>query len=389
VDCWNAIKSGDPNPGGSRGLGGTYAYDEFKKSVGDFAALLPGIVASISDEAQRFYDRYFAGGDPAKVTLKLGVTTPPSASGTNQQDFSFTIPVVEFGIQIGGKTVDRPQAFLNEAKLTQLALSVRFAASLVNLHESDLKLLVLDDLLVSLDMSNRMEVVEILLADTFANYQKIILTHELGFFREFRRKIGAGHPEWCFLRLEGNASSAIEARSEKTDIQKAADYLHGHDLDEAAICLRKAAEDTARRYREWADRKSLPPGKFFSLTDNLRAARARLLEQIPASLYEKVLEGTPVAHREHLIPTGDSDLDALAALDVADRGRLKTQRNRLRMVLTDEHWNALENARLIEEVLRATERVLNPSAHAGDPPLYEDEVQKALDLIARLEKCLA
>jgi ABC-type dipeptide/oligopeptide/nickel transport system ATPase subunit len=50
---------------------------------------------------------------------------------------------------------------------------VRFAASLLNLHESDLKLLVLDDLLVSLDMSNRMKVVEILLSDTFANYQKI------------------------------------------------------------------------------------------------------------------------------------------------------------------------------------------------------------------------
>lgn len=53
---------------------------------------------------------------------------------------------------------------------------------MVNLHDSDLKLLVLDDLLVSLDMSNRMKVVEILLTDAaLANYQKIILTHDLGF----------------------------------------------------------------------------------------------------------------------------------------------------------------------------------------------------------------
>ena len=83
--------------------------------------------------------------------------------------------------------------FLNEAKLTQFALSVRFAASLVNLHESDLKLLVLDDLLVSLDMSNRMKVVEILLSSTFDNYQKIILTHDLGFFREFCVNKGTNH----------------------------------------------------------------------------------------------------------------------------------------------------------------------------------------------------
>jgi hypothetical protein len=80
--------------------------------------------------------------------------------------------VIEFGVQLDGHTVTKPQSFLNEAKLTQLALSVRFAASLVNLHESDLKLLVLDDLLVSLDMSNRMQVVDILLSETFAGYQK-------------------------------------------------------------------------------------------------------------------------------------------------------------------------------------------------------------------------
>ncbi len=128
--------------------------------------------------------------------------------------------------------------------MTQLALSVRFAASLVNLHDSDLKLLVLDDLLVSLDMSNRMKVVEILLTDpSLANYQKVILTHDLGFFREFRRTIGPTHADWSFIRLVGNPATAITCQTEKTELQKAEDYLHGHHLDEAAICLRKAAED--------------------------------------------------------------------------------------------------------------------------------------------------
>ncbi len=67
-------------------------------------------------------------------------------------------------------------------------------------------------------LSNRMKVVEILLSETFADYQKIILTHELGFFREFRRKLGAGHSEWCYLRLEGTAADKIEPKTEKTDL---------------------------------------------------------------------------------------------------------------------------------------------------------------------------
>lgn len=385
LDMWARIKDGMPNPRRYSGYAGADAYAAFGRNTTAFAGVLPGIVDSISAEAQRFYETHFSAGDPAKVTLKLGVTTPPNFVGTNQQTAQFTIPVIEFGIQVGGVTVNRPQAFLNEAKLTQLALSVRFAASLVNLHESDLKLLVLDDLLVSLDMSNRMKVVEILLSETFANYQKIILTHELGFFREFRRTIGARHAEWCFIRLDGGPASKITCKPDKTEIQKAEEYLHGHNLDEAATCLRKAAEDSAARLREWTEKKKLPPGEFFSLTENLRAARNKLVEGIPVQLYERVLTGTPAALRDHLVPAGAADIDALAGIDVADKGRLKSKRNRLRSLLKDEHWKAMDNVKLIDEVLRATERVLNPGAHSGQAPLYEKEIEDSIVLIKRLE----
>lgn len=390
LDVWRTIKDGKPNPSGYSGSAGTSAFEAFHRNTTTFAGILPGIVDSISTEAQKFYDRHFSGGDPAKVTLKLGVTTPPSSSGNNQPSFQFIKPVVEFGIQIAGKVVHRPQAFLNEAKLTQLALSVRFAASVVNLHDSDLKLLVLDDLLVSLDMSNRMKVVEILLNDTsLANYQKVILTHDIGFFREFRRSIGSSHPDWSFVRLRGSPATAITCHTEKTELQKAEDYLHGHHLDEASVCLRKAAEDTAKRYREWATGTKLPPGEFFSLTENLRAAKNKLLERIPTKLYEQVLFGTTAEHRNHLVPASGEDIDEIPGITPADCGKLKCSRNRLRTLLKDENWKVMENIQLIDEVLDTTERVLNPGAHGGDAPLYEHEVQKAYDLIAKLEKCLA
>ncbi|MEI7732866.1 MAG: AAA family ATPase [Verrucomicrobiota bacterium] len=386
LESWQAIKSGIANPEGYRGLAGSYAYGGFIADTKAFAGILPGIVDGISAEAQRFYDKHFSADDPAKVTLKLGVTTLPSYDFDSR---TFTKPVIEFGIQVPGKTITRPQSFLNEAKLTQLALSVRFAASLVNLHESDLKLLVLDDLLVSLDMSNRMKVVEILLTDaTLSNYQKIILTHDLGFFREFRRTIGMSHPDWSFIRLVGDPATTITCQSEKTELQKAEEYLHGHSLDEAAICLRKAADDLAKRFREWTEKKKLPPGEFFTLTENLRAAKNKLLEKIPTQLYDRVLNGTPEPHREYLIPASDDDVDALPGLAPADRGKLKSSRKYLRSLLKDENWKVMENVKLIDEVLKTTERVLNPGAHGGGSPLYEHEVQKALDLIAKLEKCL-
>lgn len=44
---------------------------------------------------------------------------------------------------------------------------------------------------------------------------------------------------------------------------------------------------------------------------------------------------------------------------------------------------------LIDDVLACTERVLNPAAHAGNPPLYNREVQDALGLIRQLESTFA
>jgi len=388
LQMWDAIKFGIPNPHGLSGNAGTNAYKSFTRNAEKFAAILRAIVDSISTKAQQFYDEHFSADDTARLVLKLGVTTDPRAVGTSQRTFIFTKPVISFGIQIDGKEVKRPQSFLNEAKLTQLALSVRFAASLVNLHESDLKLLVLDDLLVSLDMSNRMKVVDILLSDTFGGYQKIILTHDLGFFREFRHRIGSNHADWFAVHLEGAADTKIKAVNKKTDIQKAEEYLHGYHLDEAAQCLRKAAEDIVKRYRKRAEDKKLPPGKFFSLTENLYAARNKLLEGIPAALYEKVLKGTPKEYRDLLISGDNTDLDGNGTLQPADRGKLKSKRNDLRKVLKDSGWAKMEAVDAVDRVLEMTQRVLNPASHSNVAPLYEEEVRRAKRLIERLEQVL-
>ena len=173
----------------------------------------------------------------------------------------------------------------------------------------------------------------------------------------------------------------------KTEVQKAEDYLNGHSLDEAAICLRRAADDSAKRLREWLSEEKLPPGKFFTLTENLREAKNRLLQGIPKRFYREVLEGTPIALVQKLVPDDVTDLDGQATLTVADRGKIKSKRGALRKLLTNTHWTAMENVRLIDEVLATTERVLNPGAHGGESPLYEAEVTIALDLIKRLEAC--
>ena len=71
-----------------------------------------------------------------------------------------------------------------------------------------------------------MKVVKILLSETFDNYQKIILTHDLGFFREFRRMIGDDVENRCLRSLIGNARDGIKAKENKSPIEKAQDYIN-------------------------------------------------------------------------------------------------------------------------------------------------------------------
>lgn len=90
-----------------------------------------------------------------------------------------------------------------------------------------------------------------------------------------------------------------------------------------------------------------------------------------------------------LASSSNDDIDNNAALDQATKGRLKTNRERLRRLVKDEHVERLRQIKLIDDILACTERVLNPAAHSGTPPLYEKEVQDALDLIRQLETSLA
>lgn len=357
-------------------------YERFDNDIARFNQAIGEAMASVSAEAQRFYDEHFA--EPGqKVELKVGVTA--GASKYDRYEHRFSVHSIGFEVKLNDDPLRKPQSFLNEAKLTQLALSVRFGATLAHLHDSPMKLLVLDDLLISLDMNNRMKVVDIILSDTFADHQKIILTHDLGFFNEFRRRIGATHTDWSFQHFKTTPEKGIEMHAVKDEIQKAEDYLHGQSLDEAASQLRKSADNSAKRLREWLDKEKLPPGKFFSLTENLNAAKNRLLQSLPKQFHTQVLRGTPVALLEKLVPQGTADLPASPELTAEMRGKIASKRGTLRKLLTDTHWSAMENIRLIDELLKTTQRVLNPGAHGGEAPLYEVEVQKAFDLIKRLQ----
>lgn len=233
-----------------------------------------------------------------------------------------------------------------------------------------------------------MKVVEILLSETFSDYQQIILTHEKGLFDEFRRVIATDHPQWCFRSLQGDAKNGIHQKIEKDPIERATDYLHGHDLEAAAVQLRKAAESTADNYLKMATGSTPKPGDFHSLSEKLKKARKILANELPIQVFNQVCKDVPTEHRGKLIAADDSDLDGDETLDADTRERLKQHRQRMKDFMMHHAWSKLEAYKILDQVLRMKDRVLNPASHWNETPLYQTEIQKALKLIDQLEKIL-
>jgi len=100
--------------------------------------------------------------------------------------------------------------FLNEARLSALAMAIYFSG-LKQSPAGDLRLLVLDDILIGLDMANRMIVLEII-EKLFREWQVIILTYHKAWFEVLRArtKDGKWSHEWRNVTLRMRKSMGVE-----------------------------------------------------------------------------------------------------------------------------------------------------------------------------------
>lgn len=250
-----------------------------------------------------------------------------------------------------------------------------------------MKLLVLDDLLISLDMSNRTQVIKVILTDPdFADYQKIIMTHDLGFYREVRRAIGPDHGGWVFQRLHTSNGHAPSIVDDPERIDWAASLMQEGRYDDAALQLRKASEDFLRGFVK----KAYSPEKFVSLTTLVEDARSQndlfLLKKLFVVLEGWDQEAGDALDR--LLPPGMNDLTSDTHLSEAERSEHCRRRAELRNLIQELHGQHRKTGQILEQIEHIKDRILNPAAHAGDPPLYASEVEDALDLIRQLRTVL-
>jgi energy-coupling factor transporter ATP-binding protein EcfA2 len=171
----------------------------------------------------------------------------PVALGYRTKPKAFTGEEVVLKATYCGRDIGPHQDFLNEAKLSAIALSIYFAA-LLQLPASKLRLLLLDDVLIGLDMINRLPVVDIL-REHFKEYQVLITTYDREWFETMREETKSG--PWSTLEITCGKSDGYDlpvVAQNSTYLTKAESFLDAGEYGSAANYLRKEVERLLKKY---------------------------------------------------------------------------------------------------------------------------------------------
>jgi energy-coupling factor transporter ATP-binding protein EcfA2 len=157
------------------------------------------------------------------------------------------------------------ERFFNEARLSAIAMSIFFAA-VKDCPISGLRLLVLDDIMIGLDMSNRLVVLR-LIEELFADWQIIILTYHKAWFEILKERTTS--PRWVHrwkslvmrtVRIGGDSVPIVDSEESGALLQTAARCLERQDLKAAAVYTRTALETVLQQFSsKWSLRVRFAP----------------------------------------------------------------------------------------------------------------------------------
>jgi hypothetical protein len=180
-------------------------------------------------------------------TIKIEISSPEIFFDNEKKQFSKK----EIGLSVTyyKKMIQQHHLFLNEARLSAIALSIYLASILLN-PQSDLKILALDDVLIGLDMSNRFPLIKTLQREFLdKGWQVILTTYDRIWYEILCQRL----PEAKWTRAEFYCGKTDEYdvpiyKYGKGWLEKAQEFLDDGELKAAVIYIRTGFEYVLKNY---------------------------------------------------------------------------------------------------------------------------------------------
>lgn len=233
-----------------------------KKPIDKFNSHLYNLVSHINKNVNTIYNENFRNEGDLNLNIQLVYLDDNDPENSLHEQFYLsyskvrdgkTTPLTLFAPRISvkikedGRIIYKPQSHFNEAKLTAIALAVRFAA-MTTAAITPGSFLALDDMLISLDMSNRMKVITYLLDKVVSSYKLYVFTHDRLFYHTFKRKVETQYrkTDWIFGGIYINDSitpnEPCYVPDNETKIEKIEDAYKCHDYFRCGTLLRQECE---------------------------------------------------------------------------------------------------------------------------------------------------
>ena len=139
--------------------------------------------------------------------------------------------------------------FLNEARLSAIAIAMYFSSILIQ-PQSRLKILALDDMLIGLDMSNRLPVLDIL-NEYFPDCQIFLTTYDKAWYEIAKQR--TPDKQWKYAEFYSEKTNEYEIPIYVQDepyLDKAKAYFAVNDYKASVIYLRTAFEAAIKNFCE-------------------------------------------------------------------------------------------------------------------------------------------
>lgn len=306
------------------------AKDVYLSRLNRFNQGLAAILDTLNTKANGLLRKFFND-----VEVRLTLSGKLALSGTGRSKALSSSKVFVAATFCNRQTRLDLHHFLNEARLSALAIAL-YLASLLLAPPSKLRLLVLDDLLIGIDMSNRMAVLSIL-REEFKDWQIILLTHDRVWFETVRMST-LDEKTWWYAELfaqpahDGVPTPLWRGQDEgwKDNLERAKQHLAGHDDRAAGVYARAAFEGKLKKY---CDKHKVPvpyrsnPAEmnsemfWSSIKDKLKTdGKLVALQQQVSNIetYRKVVLN-PLSHEHPTTLTQAEIQGAITAIDELDK----------------------------------------------------------------------
>ncbi|MBV5303162.1 MAG: AAA family ATPase [Chlorobium sp.] len=259
-----------------------------------------------------------------KVSLRFSQVRP-------SKDYA-SLEECTVGIELlyAGKKIKYPHLFLNEAKLSAIAISIYLGMIKRHIQGIPCKILFLDDIFIGLDIANRLPLLDIL-DHEFPDYQIFITTYDKPWF-EYAKGFLDNKTGWKTMEFYARQTSEgyeIPCIFDDQDFLKKAEYhLQHSDYKAAAVYTRSAFEKIIRAYCEKTEKRLVFKSKLKNYTSE--------------NFWQEV--------KPDLLPQTITDIDQYRNLVLNPFSHYNTEKHEIRTELT----LAIEAVKVLKTELKGT-----------------------------------